>query len=204
MKNSLGNLIEALNKVALYYGYDIPVSVNLIGDRVLALKSVCLDDSFGQDLQVFFEADLTDRAEQSAEFNVYSATGNFNFETGTRNREEITNFLWDIDKMYDLLTITKEEFLQSYSYLTEAEYDLTLSLIMPTSKELQANEDQICTMANLCRRAENLYIEEINDRPTEWNVLGSQLKEAIYDFVRANYTEAQQELFNEYCNDLAI
>ena len=69
---------------------------------------------------------------------------------------------------------------------------------------VENNETQIDNMANLCRRAENLYIEELNGRPTEWNVLGSQLKEAIYDFVRANYTEAQQELFNEYCNDLAI
>ena len=117
---------------------------------------------------------------------------------------EITSFLSDIDKMYDLLIISKEEFLQSYSYMTEAEYDLTLSLIMPTSKELQANEDQISTMADLCREAENLYIEELNGRATAWNVLGSQLKEAIYDFVRNNYTEAQQKLFNDYCDSMGI
>jgi hypothetical protein len=114
------------------------------------------------------------------------------------------DFLDDLDKVYDLLTISKEEFLQSYSYMTEKEYDWTLAGIKPITDEVEGNEDQIDTLANLCRRAENLYIEELNGRPTSWNVLGSQLKEAIYDFVRNNYTEVQQDLFNDYCNDLAI
>ena len=204
MKNNLGNLIEALYQISQHYGDDIPISINLLGDRVLALKSVCLDDSFGQDLQIFFEADLTDRAEQSAEFNVYSAAGNFNVETGHCETLEPENFLWDIDKMYDLLTLTKEEFLQSYLYLAEAEYDLTLSLIMPTSKELQANEDQICTLGDLLREAENLYIEELNERPTAWNVKGSELKEAVYDFAKKYYTEEQQTMFEGYCSNMGI
>lgn len=209
MKNSLRNLIEALYQVAQHYGDDIPVSVNLIGDRVLALKSVCLDDSFGQELQLFFEADLTDRAEQNAEFYVYSTTGNFNVLLPDEvnkgiSKTDITSFLWDIDKMYDLLTLSKEEFLESYLYLTEAEYDLTLSLIKPVSKELEANEDQICTLGDLLREAENLYIEELNERPTAWNVLGSQLKEAIYDFVQNNLTPEQQTMFEGYCSNMGV
>ena len=114
------------------------------------------------------------------------------------------DFLSDLDKMYDLLTITKEEFLQSYSYMTEQEYDWTLASIKPITDEVEGNEDQIDTLANLCRRAENLYIEELNDRPTGWNVLGSQLKEAIHDFVKNNLSEEQQDLFNEYCTELAV
>ena len=35
------------------------------------------------------------------------------------------SFLNDRDKMQDYLALTKEEFLQSYSYLTEEEYDIT-------------------------------------------------------------------------------
>ena len=93
----------------------------------------------------------------------------------------------DLDKVYDLLTISKEEFLQSYSYMTEKEYDWTLASIKPITDEVEGNEDQIDTLANLRRRAENLYIEEINDRKTSWNILGSQLKEAIYDFVIENF-----------------
>lgn len=114
------------------------------------------------------------------------------------------DFLDDLDKVYDLLTISKEEFLQSYSYMTEQEYDWTLASIKPITDEVEGNEEQIDTLANLCRRAENLYIEEINDRKTSWNVLGSQLKEAIYDFARNNFSEEQQDLFNEYCTELAV
>ena len=121
--------------------------------------------------------------------------------------EPITeNFLDDLDKMYDLLTISKEEFLQSYSYINEESYNLTLTDITPVDETIKNNETQLGNLANLCGRAENLYIEEVvfYDRPTDWNVLGSQLKGAIYDFVRNNFTKEQQEVFNEYCNDLAI
>ena len=37
----------------------------------------------------------------------------------------VANFLTDTDKMYDFLRIDKDEFLESYSYLTEKEYDNT-------------------------------------------------------------------------------
>ena len=35
------------------------------------------------------------------------------------------NFLDDIEKMQDFKILTKKQFLQSYSYLTEQEYDNT-------------------------------------------------------------------------------
>ena len=120
------------------------------------------------------------------------------------NGELYTDFLDDLDKVYDLLIISKEEFLNSYSYLTEKEYDLTLDKIKPRTRSAEDDEDIINNMSNLCRRAENLYIEEINGRDTEWNVLGSQLKDAIYTYVMHNYSEAQQDLFNDYCTELAI
>ena len=205
MKNSLGNLIEVLTQIAETYGTEIPVSVNLYHDRVLALQSICYDDTDDTCPQILFEADLEDRAEQKSEFDVYSQRGVL--ESLLQNKkapEDICSFLWDKDKMYDFLTITKEEFLQSYIYLSEEEYDLTLSKIKPVSKELQANEDQIGTLADLCRDAENLYIEELNGRSTCWNVTGSQLKEAIYDWVRDNLTEEQQQLFNDYCIGMGV
>ena len=120
------------------------------------------------------------------------------------NGELYTDFLDDLDKVYDLLIISKEEFLDYYSYLTEKEYDLTLEKIQPRTRSAEDDEDIIDNMSNLCRRAENLYIEEINGRDTEWNVLGSQLKDAIYTYVMHNYSEAQQNLFNDYCTELAI
>lgn len=38
------------------------------------------------------------------------------------------NFYSDVEKMRDFRTLTKDEFLQSYSYLTEKEYDNTLAI----------------------------------------------------------------------------
>ena len=37
-----------------------------------------------------------------------------------------TSFITDKEKMRDFKILTKQEFLKSYSYLTEAEYDLTV------------------------------------------------------------------------------
>lgn len=38
---------------------------------------------------------------------------------------ETANFIDDEEKMRDFVSLTKEEFLSSYSYLTEEEYDNT-------------------------------------------------------------------------------
>ena len=38
----------------------------------------------------------------------------------------VVPFLDDLDKMKDFLVLSKEEFLDSYSYMTEEEYDETL------------------------------------------------------------------------------
>lgn len=205
MKNSLGNLVEVLYQLSQQYGDEIPVSINLYHDRVLALKSICYDDTDDTCPQILFEADLEDRSEQDKEFTFYSQRGVA--ETLIENKSDTLtpdSFLYDLDKMYDLLTLTKEEFLKSYLYVSEGDYDHTLSAILPKNDLLPDNDEQVGNLADLCRQAENLYIEELNDRPTEWNVLGSQLKEAIYDFVKANYTEGQQELFNDYCYNMGI
>jgi hypothetical protein len=39
---------------------------------------------------------------------------------------EYTSFITDKEKMRDFKILTKQEFLKSYFYLTEAEYDLTV------------------------------------------------------------------------------
>ena len=39
---------------------------------------------------------------------------------------QYTSFITDKEKMRDFEILTKEEFLNSYSYITEAEYDLTV------------------------------------------------------------------------------
>ena len=45
------------------------------------------------------------------------------------------SFADDAEKMIDFNTLTKEEFLQSYSYLTEAEYEATFREVNGINKE---------------------------------------------------------------------
>ena len=40
--------------------------------------------------------------------------------------DEYVSFTDDKEKMRDFYILSKQEFLQSYSYLTELEYDLTI------------------------------------------------------------------------------
>jgi len=49
------------------------------------------------------------------------------YESITKDIEDIknANFLNDMEKMNDFKILTKKQFLQSYSYLTEQEYDNT-------------------------------------------------------------------------------
>ena len=42
---------------------------------------------------------------------------------------KITPFVDDGEKMRDFFDLTKEEFLESYSYLTEEEYDATAEYV---------------------------------------------------------------------------
>ena len=58
------------------------------------------------------------------------AVEKFNEYAATHEKEDYSNndFINDAEKMRDFPVLTKEEFLASYSYLTEAEYDNTVEL----------------------------------------------------------------------------
>lgn len=43
-------------------------------------------------------------------------------------------FTSDSEKMYDFIFLSKEDFLKSYSYLTESEYEATANLILDICK----------------------------------------------------------------------
>jgi len=45
---------------------------------------------------------------------------------GRNNQMKLKSFTDDTEKMRDFKILTKEEFLNSYSYITEEEYNLTL------------------------------------------------------------------------------
>lgn len=51
---------------------------------------------------------------------------NMGMQVPTQNKtEKLTHFCDDKEKMFDFAILSKEDFLKSYSYLTEEEYDLT-------------------------------------------------------------------------------
>lgn len=52
-----------------------------------------------------------------------------NEDKTNNDREHITPFVDDGEKMRDFFALTKEEFLDSYSYLTEEEYDATTEYV---------------------------------------------------------------------------
>ena len=52
---------------------------------------------------------------------------------------ELYDFIGDPDKMLDFCELSKEEFLASYSYLTEAEYRLTKLRVLELCHEATLN-----------------------------------------------------------------
>lgn len=106
-------------------------------------------------------------------------------------------FLNDLDKVYDFLQLSKQEFLESYSYITEEDYDLS-------AKEF--NEDRVRTLALLMRDAENMLIEEVTEMGSEEDnmyrgfiVTGEQLKSAVYDYATEHLTKQEQQDFEDTC-----
>lgn len=50
------------------------------------------------------------------------------------------NFIDDKEKMHDLLWLTREQFLKTYSYITEEEYNNTLDLMWEQLENIPVNE----------------------------------------------------------------
>lgn len=50
------------------------------------------------------------------------------------------NFIDDKEKINDLLWLTREQFLKSYSYITEAEYNNTLDIMWQELGDIPVNE----------------------------------------------------------------
>lgn len=105
------------------------------------------------------------------------------------------SFIDDTEKMVDFITISKEEFLDSYEYLSEMEYDATMYVF---------NEDKADVLATLMRGAENLYIEEMNGRDDEEGYLTSEgIKTAVSDYL-PKLTDKERQDFEDYCSDMAV
>ena len=109
-------------------------------------------------------------------------------------------FLTDVDKAYDFLQLTKSEFLKSYSYLTEQEYDVTNAEFL---------SDKTGNLAELMRDAENMLIEENtyfdNEDTNPYKgatITGEQLKSAVYCYTIEHLNKEEQQEFQEICEDM--
>ena len=106
-------------------------------------------------------------------------------------------FITDLEKMVDLLKAVMsednasayDEFLRSYSYITENELDDTVKVICGE------------TLADLYRQAENYYIEEMNGRPTGLAITSDIAKDVISRYVYQSglVSKAEQRTFEECC-----
>ena len=109
-------------------------------------------------------------------------------------------FLTDVDKAYDFLELSKVEFLESYSYLAEQEYDETNAEFL---------SDKTGNLAELMRDAENMLIEENtyfdneNTNPYKYaNITGEQLKSRVYEYAQAHLSKEEMQEFQEICEDM--
>lgn len=107
----------------------------------------------------------------------------------------MATFLDDTEKMVDFLQLPKEEFLKSYSYLTEQEYEETAEYF---------NSNRAETLACMMRIAENMYIEELNDRNTGMSVSSEQVKGAVNTYATETLSQKEVDEFIEICESLAI
>ena len=190
-ENNLDNLIKVLEEIRNKYNGNVPVSINLFHDRVLGVQSICVDNS-DEDVQILIEGDLDDKAECLKDFEVYT--------TGEELDEAVGTFETDLEKMVDLLEAVMsednasayDEFLRSYSYLTENELDDTVGLIDAE------------VLADLYRQAENYYIEELNGRPTGLAITSEQAKSTIVKYVYDSglVSKAEQKEFEEICQSM--
>ena len=109
-------------------------------------------------------------------------------------------FLTDVDKAYDFLELSKEEFLESYSYLTNEEYE---------QADTEFKSDKTGNLAELMRDAENMLIEENtyfdneDTNPYKYaNITGEQLKSRVYEYAQAHLSKEEIQEFQEICEDM--
>lgn len=132
----------------------------------------------------------------------------FSFVILTIDTMEIVDFMDDIDKVVDLLTLPIDDFKKSYSYLTEDEIILTMDKLfvaqeVETEEDKKANDEVIENLAYLMRVAENMLIEENDGESTGWNVTSEQLKSAVSGHVQATLNQEQQQDFEDICYSMA-
>ena len=118
-----------------------------------------------------------------------------------REDDKANTFITDLEKMVDLLEASMAEdtmeaydnFLNSYSYLTENE-------LTDTIEEISGE-----ALADLYRQAENAHIEEMNGRPTGLAITSDIAKDVISRYVYKSGLLSKGDIreFEECCVAMA-
>ena len=94
------------------------------------------------------------------------------------------DFLDDEDKMQDYFKLTKDEFLKSYSYLKEEDYDATTKALQVSKlsilKELleQTEHNIACYSDNyLCSKPKKQYVKQWSNETRKAEVIKSMIKD---------------------------
>lgn len=83
------------------------------------------------------------------------------------------NFIDDKEKIRDLFWLTREQFLQTYSYITEEEYDNTLDIIWEQLGDISVNENGTII-------EQDFYIwKKGTEKEKIWHWFDDRLKEGI-------------------------
>lgn len=83
------------------------------------------------------------------------------------------NFIDDKEKIRDLFWLTREQFLQTYSYITEEEYDNTLDIIWEQLGDISVNENGTIIEEDFYNWDKGAEKEKI------WHWFDDRLKEGI-------------------------
>ena len=153
-----------------------------------------IDKAHNRGVYSIERADVIGRCKEALETRYFSRYDKFLTPLYSINKNQVEEFITtDVEKAVDFLELTKEEFLQSYSYLTEAEYNYNEALYL-------INRPTI--LANLMRKAENVLLEEVNNRPTGLAITSENIKTAVSN----KYLELpkhEQVEFEDLCEAMA-
>lgn len=128
---------------------------------------------------------------------------------------EIKHFVDDLEKMKDFSILTKEEFLESYNYITEEEYIATQKEI-EKRKEYMRKNVRFSNRYLLCDEQEGYFDAYVFENPIEIDDLEKLIREhkenmqgdlcadwnleSIEDVIRKNYPVKDVILFEKGYN----
>lgn len=121
----------------------------------------------------------------------------FSFDSKVFTEEQILSFTNDIDKMRDFDGLSKYEFLSSYGYITEEEYDATAKEL----KEQGRTGNQV--FKSLCYKEALDYLNHDN-RDEKTGSFADEIQRAIEKLTEVNISSASEESANYVAEKISV